>query len=308
MAKSMNGAGKRTGGLASRLPLRALWWAGAVLVVAVAAALGTRALWRKTAARPEFAVDPLALTPGAYPAWVKGAKITGEIRGRLAQVPSGRSIFDRGLAAAVGHALQRSPWIAEVTSVERNLPNSLKVTIVFRKPAGLVAMGGRQYMVDKQGRWLPDDLFARPPEWRGEHLPVIVDRLLRTGPAPGQAWDGPRLAVGARLSEFFRERGLLKRLDLATIDVTGVGRKTDPDVVLVTADGAQIKWGKSSVYAAVSGLERPAFLVPDREKLAMLSSKLRDYPGLKGVSYVDLRFHGQVVFAEDNQATALRLP
>lgn len=297
MSKSTNARAGRGGGILSRIPRRALYWAGAGLLLLIGACVGGRAVWRGIARRPEFAVDPLALRPVAYPKWVKGSRMTGEIRSRLARVPAGKSVFDRDLARTVAHELGRSPWIRQVNSVQRGFPNSLSVALTFRKPAGVVSMGGRLYMVDQEGRWLPDDLFGAPGEWQGARLPAVVDRLLRTRPSPGQAWDGPRLAVGARLSEFLRERGILRRLDLATIDVTGVGRKQDPDIVLTTAQGAQIKWGKSSTYALVGGLEPAAFPVPDGEKVAMLLSKLHDYPGLAGITYVDLRFHGQVVFA-----------
>jgi len=286
--------------LLSKVPPTALLWAAAVLLAGVALVLGSRTVWRSIVRQPQFRVHALAIAPADYPEYIDGARMTQDVRSLLSRVPGDSSIFDKHLALAVQRQLRNCPWVLRVNSVHREMPNSLEAGLVFRKPAGIVSMGGRQYMVDGQGYWLPAKLFKRPREWRGQCLPLIVDRMLRTPPPVGQAWDGARLAVGARLSEFFREKGVLKKLDLAVIDVTGVGRPNEPDVVLTTADGAQIKWGTSSVYSLVGGLPRPAFLVPDAEKLAMLLSKLDDYPDLQGIKYVDLRFRGRVVFAEDN--------
>ena len=60
------------------------------------------------------------------------------------------------------------------------------------------------------------------------------------------------MAVGAQLGEYLLRAGLYDRLAVATIDVTNVGRGTaDPDIILTTVGGAQIKWGASSVYTNV---------------------------------------------------------
>ena len=257
--------------------------------------------WSAVERRPEFQVDLLALSLNACPDWVNADRMGSELRKQLSSAPQGKSIFDRDIAAAVARQLDNSPWVLEVKSVQRMLPNNLLVTAVFRKPAALVLMAGRHYMVDRAGHWLPDDLFNRPEEWDTDRLPHVVDRGLRQPPAIGERWDGPRLAVGARLTEFFRRKGLLDRLHLSSIDVTGVGRTTPrPDIVLTTGSGALVKWGKSSVYGRVPGLEAPPFLTPDAEKLEMLTSKLSDYPELSGIQYVDLRFHGQIVFVRSD--------
>jgi len=298
MARSTGRTTDRAAAVWSQLPVRALLVALVPLAGGVAVYLAADAIWRALARRPEFRVNTSLLNVGSYPQWVNGPRMAGELRARVGRLPQGRSIFDRDLARLAYREFQGCPWLADVTSVRKKLPNVLQVTIAFRKPAGMVWWDGGRYMVDREGYWLPDDLFGAPQEWADGCQPVIVDGLLRTGPPRGRPWDGPRLAVGARLCEFFRQRSLLKKLDLATIDVTGVGRARDPEIVLTTAGGAQVKWGKSTVYPFVKGLTAPALGVPDDEKLAMLASKLRDYPGLKGIKYVDLRFHGQIVFAE----------
>ena len=187
----------------------------------------------------------------------------------------------------------------------RRLPNKLAIKAVFRKPAGLVAFGQERYLVDKDGHWLPDDLFRHPREWQAESIPLITDQLLDRPPPIGESWDHPRLAVGARLTEFLLREGLLRDLEVNGMDVTGVARDAaEPDIFLTVpwhrADGeieeAQVKWGKSSVYAQLPELELPPFLVSDSEKLEMLRSKLRDHPSLRGIEYVKLGFRGKITF------------
>jgi hypothetical protein len=280
------------------LPVRPLLWTLVIALSGAAVAFGARRLWRSAARRPEFRVNPLALDLGGCPEWVDAGAMTAELRACLRHVPQGESIFEEDLTSLVADGLADCPWVLEVRRVERALPNALRIGAVFRRPAGIVVLGGRRYMVDCEGHWLRDDLFRAPAGWADALQPVIVDSMLDTAPPLGERWDGPRLAVGGRLCEFFRREGLLNVLRIVTVDVTGVGRAAEPDIVLTTADGARVKWGSSSLYARVPGLRPPAFLTPDDEKLSMLLAKLGDYPGLRGIEYVDLRFHGQVVFAE----------
>jgi len=269
----------------------ALKWALKLLLPAVMAALvgaavwfGSRKLWRGVVHRPEFQVEPLALSLNGFPDWIDGARMTEELRKELGRLPRTNSLFRKDLAHAVRHELRASPWVLDVTRVERQLPNTLAVKASFRKPMGQVLFADRLYMVDGDGHWLPEELFKPPLEWGELPSPVIRDSLLNDG---------------ARLTDFLRREGLLARLRIETIDVTGVGRDAaEPDIVLTAAGGAQIKWGKSSVYDEVPGVESAPHLVPDSEKLAMLLSKLDHYPGLQGIRYVDLRFHGKVFFAE----------
>jgi len=282
------------------LPLRPILYVVVIALALAAVAFGSQRLWHAAVGRPAFRVDLHALSLNDCPEWVVAGRMGRELHAYLDEVPQGKSIFDEDLADLVRQSLERCPWVLEVTRVRRLLPDSLSIGARFRRPAGVVECGGRTYMVDADGHWLRDDLFCAPPEWADALQPVIVDALLDTAPPLGERWDGPRLAVGARLCEFLRREGLFGQLRVVSVDVTGVGRAPEPDIVLTVAEGAQIKWGRSSVYERVEGLQQPVFLTPDSEKLDMLLSKLRDYPGLRGIRYVDLRFHGQVVFSESD--------
>lgn len=281
---------------------RVVTWLVVGLLLCGAVAYGVRTGWRALVARPEFALDPAALSVSAFPEWVNGARMTGELQRHLGRVPAGLSIFDPHIARIVRDELASCPWLLEVNEVRRALPNSLRVKAAFRKPAGLVSYEGRTYTVDADGYWLPDHLFNAP-----DGLPLIEDALLQRTPPVGQAWDGPRLAVGARLTQYLRHTGLLDRLPIATIDVSGVGRDAiEPDITMmvpyVRDDGragqALIKWGKSELYAGLPGLDEPILIVPDEEKVRQLLMRIAERPGLRGVKYIDPRYHNQTVFAD----------
>jgi hypothetical protein len=288
------GAGPRP---AARLALRGFLWLAVAGMVLTALCIGGQSVWGAVLARPEFQVRPAALTLNGRPEWVNGPAMTLELRQCLGSLPPRVPLFAGHLALAVQRELLASPWVLAVTSVERRLPDWLSVAAAFRKPAGVVFVGGRRYMVDQDGQWLPDELMYRPYEWTGERTPDIIDRALGEAVPVGRRWNGPRFAVGARLTDFLRGSGLFRKLDLTVIDVTGVGRAAiEPDITLTAAGGAVIKWGRSSLYDGVEGLSPDYDGPSDGEKLEMLLAKLNEYPGLTGIQYVDLRFHGMTFF------------
>jgi len=285
--------------------LRASAWLIVMGITATALGIGAHTIWASMAKQPQFRLNPRALSLNGFPQWVQPEPMAAELHKELIALPAGASIFTQDLAYAVQRELRSSPWVLDVTRVQRKLPNRLVVGAVFRKPAGRVFFRGESFLVDEDGHWLPDLFFSPPPEWNGENTPSILDRNLEQPPPVGQAWDYPAIAVGARLTEFFRANGLFNQLDLTTIDVTGVGQDDmSPEVVLTAVSGAQVKWGKSSVYKQVRGLRPPAAGPHDVEKLQMLLDKLRDYPNLRGLEngYMDLRYHGKIAIYKGSAA------
>ncbi len=266
----------------------------AALIVA-GAWLGAVRLWDAITSRPEFRLNLRGLALTGCPEWVDCDRMTLELRKQLKALPEAASLFESDVATAVQHELRACPWVLDVTEVQRTLPDKLIIKATFRKPVAVALWQGERYLLDREAYWLPDDVFRPPEEWQANATPVIEDQLLRDPPAAGCPWNSPRMEVGARLSAFLRGRGVFDELTVTSIDVTGVGRRsTEPDIVLHTAGGAVVKWGQSSVYEQVEGLEALPSAMPDAQKVEMLLSKLSEYPGLQGVEYLDLRFHGKV--------------
>ncbi len=284
--------------------LRAAVWVLIIGALAGACWLGAARGWQAVEHRPEFRLNLHALTLRDCPDWVDCENMNRHLRGQMKALPADASLFRQDIARAVQHEMRASPWLLEVQEVDRVLPNNLQIRAVFRKPAGIARWNKQDYLVDKEGCYLPEEFFSAPPAWEGEDTPRIVDDILHEAPPIGRPWDGPRMAVGARLSDFLRRKGVLERLRLSTINVTGVGRYgTEPPILLVTDGGAKIKWGSSSLYKDVPGLSAAPSGPSDEEKLDMLLSKLGDHPGLRGIRYIDLRYHGKIIFAPEGAAS-----
>jgi cell division septal protein FtsQ len=289
----------QTAGRRRAAAVKLLMGFGVTVLIAVAGWMGTARAWEAVTGRPEFRLDLRELTLNDCPGWVNCERMREELLGQLRSLPQGASVLDRRIASAAHERLGRSAWLLGVLEVSRALPNRLLVTAVYRKPAGVVEWRGGYHLVDQDGHHLPDGIFLQPAEWEGGPSPVIVDRLLRGGPPTGREWDAPRIAVGARLTDFLRREGLLAQLNVVSIDVTGVARHTvEPEITLVTAGGTVVKWGRSSVYNEIGALRSPAAITPDSEKLAMLRSKIVERPGLQGIASLDLRFHGKIILIE----------
>jgi hypothetical protein len=148
MAKS----GTRTKGKPADAGIRIALWAVVAVLLGGALYVCSRTLWGAVARRPEFELDPLALNLNGAPEWVNAATMALELRKELAEVPRGRSLFDPEIVQTMRDELRSSPWVLDVTAVERQLPNCLLVKALFRKPAAVLLMGGRHYLVDADGR------------------------------------------------------------------------------------------------------------------------------------------------------------
>ncbi len=275
----------------------ALIWLAVLTLLGAALWLGANRLWRTIRDRPEFALSPSGFTSLRGPRCVRHDVMMEELRRELSVVLEGATVFDKDLCYRVQRELRASPWVLDVESVRRLLPNKLQVEVIFREPAALLELGAGRHMVDRDGYCLPDSLYRRPASLQGVRTPVIVNRAL-SGPPPRRRRWHVSLAVGARLCEFLLQEGLFDELPVSRIDVTNVGRGgSQPDIVLLTEDGVAIKWGRSDAYAYLKDLPGAAPANSDRQKLQMLRSKLADYPALKGLEYIDLQFNAKIFFS-----------
>lgn len=291
MAKKKTGFFSKIGAVAAKVNYRYVAWVIIPLLLAGAVFFGARRGWSALRQQPRFVMSPSTLFFGTKPAPVRNEPMLEELREELGDTLSNATIFDEYLCRRVAHELHASPWVLEVKRVSRLLPNRLNVEAVFRLPAGIVEMPSARYMIDRQGYWLPTELYRQPPGWESAKPPHIVDSRLTELPVRGRRWNSASLVVGARLSALLVRSGILDLVDLERIDVTKVGtRGHEADVVLVTKTGRTIKWGTTDAYEEIRTLDRAKSAHPDREKLAMLRDMLQEKPNLTGLNYVDLRY------------------
>jgi hypothetical protein len=291
MAKKKKGIFSRIASLAAKINYRYLAWVVLPVLLAGAVFVGVRRGWSALRQEPRFVMSPSTLFFGTKPAVVRKEPMLEDLREELGETLSHATIFDAHLCRRVAHELHASPWVLEVKEVSRRLPNRLSIKAVFRLPAGIVEMPSARYMIDRQGYWLPTELYRQPAGWESATPPHIVDRRLTELPVRGRRWNAASLIVGARLSALLVRSEILDLVDLERIDVTEVGsRGHQADVVLLTKAGRTIKWGTTDAYEEIRALDRAKSAHPDREKLAMLRDMLQEKPNLAGLKYVDLRY------------------
>ena len=271
--------------------VRYVAWGAMVLVLVLVLVWVTTRTWSAATSRSEFTLGPQSLTVRRWPSYLQADRMLQELRAQTKGVLSGRNAFDPDICPKVEHVLRTSPWVTDVRGVYRTLPNCIEADLVFRQPAGVVLAGNKRFLVDADGVWLPALLYQKPKDWTDKQPPVIVSRKMVSHPQTGRPLDGRSLAVGARLSTYLMKEEIFEDIAITRIDVTNVGkRSTDPEVILFTESGVAVKWGTTDAYESIKGLGRSPEENSDAQKLQMLKSRLDEYPDLKGLEYIDLRF------------------
>jgi len=148
---------------------------------------------------------------------------------------------DTGLVEA---ALRRHPWIAAV-EVRRDLPPALAVTVVERRAAALVDLGGL-YLVDEKG-----EVFKRAAPGDGLDLPVITG-IGREAWVESRVEVEPLLSAALALLARWAERGLDRRAPVSEIHL-------DPDygtTLWAGDDGLEVRLGHGDLPEKLLRLER----------------------------------------------------
>ncbi len=278
--------------------LRILPWLIVLPVFIWSLWVGANTFWQKLTHHPAFEVSPQDVIYD-MPAAVREDNMSELIYSALGDVIKNANIFDRSLNQRVEQKLHRLPWVTHVDDVTRNFPDKLTASLRFRSPAGLVEFANMHYMIDRDGYWLPEELYLVPAEWKGGHFPVIIHKNLPDRfPPQGRQWEAKGLPIGARLTQFLLREDMLDVLDIKEIHVSSVGRRDrisreSTDIALITEKGAVVGWGTTEEYENISGLaqNRRVDEPSDYRKLQALKNFLNEYPDLKGISHIDLRFN-----------------
>ncbi|MBS3761985.1 MAG: hypothetical protein KGZ25_01655 [Planctomycetes bacterium] len=304
MAKKKTSSSKKDTALhAARFGLlRIVLPLGIVTLIGLGTSLGIRSAASALNKRPEFALSPSTMTFQSRPPCVRKIEMLQELRDKLRTVTEGSTIFDKQLCYRAQQKLREAPWVVDVKRVQRVLPNRLSLNLVFRKPAGIVEINDKRYLVDPDGYWLPKRLYRPPEAWKQHTPPVIIHKGLTQHPPSDRAWNGTALAVGARLTQLLGKNSIVAQMPLKHIDVTDVGTyDSKPDIIIQTLNGPPIKWGTLEAYQQIDGLTLPESEKyrdpPDDQKIAMLKKTLAEYPQLKNLKYIDLRFNKLVTVA-----------
>ncbi len=146
--------------------------------------------------------------------------------------------------AAAEAALRRHPWVADV-EVARRLPPALEVSVVERRAAALVDLGGL-YLLDANG-----EVFKRAVPGDGLDLPVVTG-IARDAWVERRAEVEPLLAAALTLLDRWAERGLDRRAPVSELHV-------DPDfgtTLFVGPRGLEVRLGIGDLAEKLVRFER----------------------------------------------------
>ncbi len=231
----------------------------------------------------EYQIGPEQVEVTPQPAWIPQSDVRDEVL-RSPMLDGRLSIVDDDLVKRITDAFARHPWVAKVERVAKSY-GTVKVDIVYRKPACVVEQPGGGLPVDVEAVLLPTEMgditpteAARYPRLSG------VDR-----PPPGPAgtrWGDARVIGGAEIAAALADKWEPMRLDHIEPSIAHPStRPTTPDSVasrlaepvftLVTRSGTRIAWGYAPGANAVGELSAA-------EKVARLQHYFEKYDMLDG--------------------------
>ncbi len=253
------------------------------------ALLGLTLLTTNAAGRSErYRVNSAAIAVAAVPAWIPGGvRSTGLDRPLALEA---RSVFDNELPLSAAERALRNPWVRSVVKIERGFPNAIRLDLEMRMPVALLEQGRNRIAVDAECVVLEQN--SKLPE---SSLP-LVQASAAPAPAPGVRLDPVRHAAWCEAVDLITtlraagDHPALETLRVRSVKVGGAGARKpgSADLTLVTDLAIPIRWGIAP--------GRDAAAPPDevRHKLDQLRLAMQRWPGLVGLSTVDLTYPGGV--------------
>lgn len=233
------------------------------------------------------------------PPWFTRADVE-QLRTTLGEVGP-FSVFREGVRGRLGAALEGNPWIRDVTSVRRDLPNAVEVRLHIRKPIAWVEYNASYHLVDRHcvrlpGRYPSPYTFPFP-------MPIIRGDVGQFSeyPEEGKLWADDAVqqgvAVALELYDLYNS-DMFDVVRIDEIDVANVrGRidERDSQIVLAARGGVRIDWGRSLLSTEFGEVDTA-------HKLANLRQVLSEYPRLIGLREVSLQWDDPTVKIELNRS------
>lgn len=264
--------------------------AAAVAVALFAYGALTAAFFQTGGRGPDaFVVVPRVADGAGSPEWLPAPEV--ERLNSLASAMRGRSILDPHLARDLAACYEESPWVSRVLHVRRAYPNRLDVALAIRKPVVYMrTSSGPPVILDSEGWRLPAS--ADPGGL------VRLTGVISNPPAPGEQWDGIRVADGlralGRYGAFIEEDPSRAAFAATELRVGGWSRPDGrPVIEIMTRKGYPVVWGvdlpgDSASVAAPSAKEKLASLAGALPRLARET---------RAIAYVSVRHRSGVVLA-----------
>jgi hypothetical protein len=260
-------------------------------LIVVGLGVGAHFLWKRDG--PQIARDShylltsenIQITPP--PPWIRTDIKSQALRD--SGLVGTHSLLDEGdsLPRRVKDAFEFHPWVAAVKRIERRLPSSLAVELVYRRPIAAVESsdaGGVMFLpIDENAVRLPEGDLS---ESQRRHLPRISGITGR--PLVGDRWDDVRVVGGAKLAVQLADIWQKLRLVEIIADLQSSPRDEKPRYRfdLVTSGGTRIVWGMTPGDEAVTG-ESP--FVEKRRRLLDYATQFGKLESIDGPAVLDVR-------------------
>ncbi|MDQ7779584.1 MAG: hypothetical protein RDV41_07725 [Planctomycetota bacterium] len=236
----------------------------------------------------DYMVDLDQLAVVTRPAWA-GAGIE---RGLTEVAPlTGRvSIFDENLVPALVEYYESNPWVAQVVSVEKEYPATVRVRVRLRKPLAAVENRGYCYLVDRDGVRLPGKYAHENLPRLPFYVPKVIG-VTAPPPEPGSCWDDAAVLAGTTVAEVLVDQGVDKMMHIVAIDVANVnGRinRGESEVTIWAEENVPIQWGRAPSTDKYGELDVD-------QKIRNLKLILMGAPRLRGLKLVKLQFQRPTV-------------
>ena len=200
-------------------------------------------------------------------------------------LPPRASLMTPSLEEDLRAHLTQRPWVKGVPEVNKFFPNAVKLRVELRSPVAWRMSPDGDILLDEEG------VFLRPLGLE----PSLPEVVVSSGepsqiPAEGSPFvAGPEQEAAALLKALqpFGDHPALETLRVARVvvgDGRGARRVGDSDLFLEFERGLRVRWGRAP-GSPLAPVEPPV-----EQKLDNLASVMAEFPGLLGVSVVDLRF------------------
>ncbi len=257
------------------------------LLILGGCAAGVTFLWRTALADPRFRMDGETLGMGG--AVRECPESVGDLRA-VGLAFNGRSLLDPFLIGDLERAYGSSVWVKRIVRMRRSFPNRIDLELLLRIPAAQVKSGGRYWLIDADGVFLPTagsaELFPRLPEIVG-----VTSRVMGGRPMPGEIWKDEGVTGGLGILRAFWGSPLSEVLPVERIVVNaGVFRAEDGGereirrrFEVVSKNGVVVRWGTFN-----PGSE-PGDELTSAEKMWRLEELLRSDEALRPGVCFDVR-------------------
>jgi hypothetical protein len=149
-----------------------------------------------------------------------------------------REWVEEGLCREVAGALEKVPWVENLSWVRRLPAGRFEVNASYRQPLALVQDGSDFVLVDREGVRLPG-MYMYHPAWK------LVQGVSSPAPAPGTQWRVPDLSAGLAVLKALESEPFAGQISAVLVENFD-GRKNPRGVRIELATdraAGRIAWG-----------------------------------------------------------------